>query len=417
MVTVRASTQGLLQIDRARRRNGWLKQSEIWCRQAQTSRATLKRFWRRDAIDQGTFIALCQAVGLADWQSLAEPEPAAEITTHSLRLCLAQMPEGACFLGRDAELNQLTTWSHTCRLLVVWGLGGMGKTALVAEWVEAMLRSGMAAQRFEAVVWRSLHYQPPSLTELAQDVARALGVEAASLTTLMQQQRLLLILDGWETVLGGAAGQVKPEYADFSQWLQQLATTRHPSCVVLISREKPAELARLQVNTPTVQSYKLHGLATEDAIALLQQRGLKAEPDAWQTLIQLYRGHPLALNLMASLIHDICQGSTAAFLAMNTLVIHQLDQVLAERVRHLSAAEREILRVLAYAGHPCDHHTLRQGLAISMSQSQVLEQLVALGDRGLLETLSEAETISFTLTPVVQKYIRQTSPPCPSAER
>jgi DNA-binding transcriptional ArsR family regulator len=417
MVTVRASTQGLLQIDRARRRNGWLKQSEIWCRQAQTSRATLKRFWRRDAIDQGTFIALCQAVGLADWQSLAEPEPAAEITTHSLRLCLAQMPEGSCFLGRDAELNQLTTWSHTCRLLVVWGLGGMGKTALVAEWVEAMLRSGMAAQRFEAVVWRSLHYQTPSLTELAVDIARTLEVEVHSLTTLLQQHRVLLILDGWETLLSSAVGQIKPEYADFSQWLQQLANTRHSSCLVLVSREKPAELARLQVNTPTVQSHKLQGLATDDAICLLQQRGLKAEPDAWQTLVQLYRGHPLALNLMASLIHDICQGSTAAFLAMNTLVIHQLDQVLAERVRHLSTAEREILRVLAQAEHPYDQNTLRQGLAIAMSQSQVLEQLVALGDRGLLETLSESETVYFTLTPVVQKYIRQTISTGSPAER
>jgi hypothetical protein len=51
MVTIRASELGIIQIDRARRRKGWLEQSEIWCRTAHTSRATLKRFWRRELID------------------------------------------------------------------------------------------------------------------------------------------------------------------------------------------------------------------------------------------------------------------------------------------------------------------------------------------------------------------------------
>jgi hypothetical protein len=64
MVTIRASEPGLIQVDRARRRKGWLKQSEIWCRTAHTSRATLKRFWRREPLLP--FINL--------WEAMAEVE-------------------------------------------------------------------------------------------------------------------------------------------------------------------------------------------------------------------------------------------------------------------------------------------------------------------------------------------------------
>ncbi|NJR52039.1 MAG: LuxR family transcriptional regulator, partial [Leptolyngbyaceae cyanobacterium CSU_1_3] len=122
MVTIRASEQGLIQIDRARRRKGWLKQSEVWCRMAQTSRATLKRFWRSDAIEQGTFIAICQAVGLADWEAIA----ASDDVPHTLHLDLNAMPDVPMFIGRTAELAQLTEWSRKCRLIVLWGMGGIG---------------------------------------------------------------------------------------------------------------------------------------------------------------------------------------------------------------------------------------------------------------------------------------------------
>jgi hypothetical protein len=87
MVTIRASEPGIIQIDRARRRKGWLKQSEIWCRMAHTSRATLKRFWRREPIDQGAFIAIYQAVGIEEWEAMAEVEAFA-----------SQKPMDRCFL-------------------------------------------------------------------------------------------------------------------------------------------------------------------------------------------------------------------------------------------------------------------------------------------------------------------------------
>jgi hypothetical protein len=161
MATIRISEPGLLQVDRARRKKGWLKQAEIWCQMAQTSRATLKRFWRREAIEQGTFIAICAAVGITDWESVAAAVGISQI------LDLSTMPDVAVFFGRTAELQQLTDWSQQCRLITLWGIGGIGKTALVAEWIEASLRSGSRTTQFDAIVWRSLQ-TPKTIKELTE---------------------------------------------------------------------------------------------------------------------------------------------------------------------------------------------------------------------------------------------------------
>jgi class 3 adenylate cyclase len=73
MSTLKASKQGLELVDRARRRKGWTKTRTLaWWQAAHTSQATVRRFWRGIAIDRETFIAICLAVGLTDWQAIAE---------------------------------------------------------------------------------------------------------------------------------------------------------------------------------------------------------------------------------------------------------------------------------------------------------------------------------------------------------
>jgi hypothetical protein len=350
---------------------------------AQTSRATLKRFWRGEAIDQGTFIAICEAVGLNDWEAIAAEEQPAK----PLQLRLEMMPDVPMFLGRSVELGRLTDWSDRCRLIVLWGMGGMGKTSLVAEWIEGLVRGGKHS--FEGIVWRSV-----------QDLEEFKVEE-------LQQQRGLFILDNWEVLLGGEiAGQVQPDFAAFGRLLQQIVTTRHNSCVIVISREKPAELALLEGNR-AMQAYKLEGLGL-DAIALLQSRGLREEKMAWQTLIQLYRGNPLALNMITGLIQDLCQGSATTFLKMNTIVVHQLDSLLAERIHSLSALEKSVLQALAQVDRPISREWLQETLGLT-SSSEILEVLLSLERRCLLEILS-AETVQFALAPVVQKYIIQRMP-------
>jgi hypothetical protein len=71
-VTIQASTQGLDEVDKARRRKRWAKTEKAWVDLAVTSVATLKRFWSGAAIEAETFQEICKSVGITDWESIAD---------------------------------------------------------------------------------------------------------------------------------------------------------------------------------------------------------------------------------------------------------------------------------------------------------------------------------------------------------
>lgn len=73
--------------------------------------------------------------------------------------------EVSVFYGRTQELAKLEQWvvgdapeQRLCqrrRLVAVVGMGGVGKTALVAKLVEQV------SSQFEIVIWKSLRNAPP----------------------------------------------------------------------------------------------------------------------------------------------------------------------------------------------------------------------------------------------------------------
>jgi WD40 repeat protein/class 3 adenylate cyclase len=73
--TLRATSQGLQIVAQRGRIKGWTKtRTPAWWIAAHTSQATLRRFWRRLPIHRDTFIAICQAVGISQWETIAEAE-------------------------------------------------------------------------------------------------------------------------------------------------------------------------------------------------------------------------------------------------------------------------------------------------------------------------------------------------------
>ncbi|NEP23733.1 pentapeptide repeat-containing protein [Moorena sp. SIO3I6] len=88
--TLRASSTGLKLVNQARRKKGWSKSSEIWAKEALTTKATLKRFWGRTAILQDTFKGICKAVGVS-WREVVEE---AEVPEHADRKYTALIKQG-----------------------------------------------------------------------------------------------------------------------------------------------------------------------------------------------------------------------------------------------------------------------------------------------------------------------------------
>src|SRR3712207_1970875 len=69
-----ASAHGLITVDACRKLKGWKKLDEDWAEQAGVSTTTLRRFWEKRSIRQVHFKAICQAVGIENWETLVDQE-------------------------------------------------------------------------------------------------------------------------------------------------------------------------------------------------------------------------------------------------------------------------------------------------------------------------------------------------------
>ncbi|MFB2920852.1 NB-ARC domain-containing protein [Aerosakkonema funiforme] len=400
-----ASTEGLAIVDKARQRRGWTKTSTArWWQDAHTSRATLRRFWQGDRIGRDIFIAICQAVGISNWEAIADSpdfnfEPISEKNTPDLDW--DEAPDVESFYGRDRELEQLEQWiiTNRCKLIAIVGIAGIGKTAL------ALALADRIQPKFARCIWRSLQSSPSPislldsiLNAIAPSVVGDLQQGVAQLLHHLQQRPYLLILDGLSAVLS------KQEYAaEYNQLLDKLSRDRHQSCILITSCEQPKSIA---IDTKTVRCLNLQGLPKTDAVELLRSRGFTGKEIGLSALIKLYRGNPLAIKLVTPLIQSVFGGNIAAFLNQNTLVISErLQTILKQQFEQLSDLEREILYWLAIWQEPVSFCRLPTHFLISVDPAAVLAAMANLDRRSLLEKWFNGEESSFTLQPLVMKIV------------
>ncbi|HLO50645.1 MAG TPA: hypothetical protein VK211_19665 [Kamptonema sp.] len=81
---------------------------------------------------------------------------------------------------------------------------------------------------------------------------------------------------------------------------QAIAQSSHHSNIILLSQEKWQEIQQLEKSNYPVKSLILSGLDS-DVTEILDPQNL-AYRELWSQLITLYQGHPLWLELTATLI-------------------------------------------------------------------------------------------------------------------
>lgn len=126
--SLRASQQGLELVDQARQKKGWTKFVTVeWWVTANTSQATLKRFWKRDRIDRQAFIGICKAVGM-DWKRVVDQPPPHSADPYIERPDLAS--------------RCLKTFLQPGSLLRIKALRQMGKTSLLDRTLDQVQQEG-----------------------------------------------------------------------------------------------------------------------------------------------------------------------------------------------------------------------------------------------------------------------------------
>ncbi|MEX0272245.1 BTAD domain-containing putative transcriptional regulator [Leptolyngbyaceae cyanobacterium UHCC 1019] len=290
------------------------------------------------------------------------------------------------FYGREAELSTLQQRVVTdrCRLVLLLGMGGIGKTALAVKLAQAV------QTEFEFVIWRSLRNAPP-LEMLLSDLISFLSqqqdikAEVGRLMYWLRTHRCLVVLDNVETIFreGDRAGQYRPGYESYGQLFRGIGEVSHQSCVILTSREKPSEIATLE-GMEAVRSLQLGG-SSQTAQALIEVRGLFGSLADKQTLAEQYGCNPLALKIVASSIQDVFDGDIQQFLQQNTILFNGIRRLLEEQFERLSHLEKTIMIWLAINREWTTISELAEDIAPSLPQARLLEALESLTWRNLIE--------------------------------
>ncbi|MFB2917471.1 NB-ARC domain-containing protein [Aerosakkonema funiforme] len=325
-----------------------------------------------------------------------------------------EAPDVSVFYGRTEELATLEQWivKERCRLVLLLGMGGIGKTSLSVKLAEQI------EDKFEFTIWRSLR-NAPKLEDILTDAIEFLSHQQETelpetvdgkisrLIHYLRQHRCLLVLDNFETVLrdGDRAGHYREGFQEYGDLLRRLGEERHHSCLVLTSREKPREIFRLEGEKLPVRSLSLPGLKVQEAQALIKAIGsFSGSENEWSAVIKYYTGNPLALKMVAGAIRDVFDAKVCQFLKFleqGTGVFDDMRDLLERQFSRLSDAEKEIMYWLAINRELVSFSELREDIISSESKRELPNALTSLRQRALIETSASW----FTLQPVVMEYV------------
>ncbi|WP_299410223.1 NB-ARC domain-containing protein [Acaryochloris sp. IP29b_bin.148] len=261
------------------------------------------------------------------------------------------------FIGRQFVVTQLKRWileDHN-RLIGIFGLGGVGKTALAVKCVEQV------QSQFDCIIWRSVRDQPhfdALMGDLIRSITGQVNLELPEsaqdkvtlLLTYFNQHRCLLVLDDWFSVLQGdhaLAGSYQSGCEPYGLLLRRISESRHKSCVLITSREQPIGLAFTDNEAFPSRTLYLDGLDQDSGRTALKAFGLEGPDEYYDLLLQRYTGNPHALRVAVKTITNFFAGNVPQFLERDELIYGDIRRLLYQQFSRLSKLEISIMLSLA----------------------------------------------------------------------
>jgi 6-pyruvoyl-tetrahydropterin synthase len=374
-------------------------------------KAIIERHRSSATVSDG-FVQISSVNVCSDITINTQRDPKIEKIDRTPQKYLLDAPALLPFYGRTTELTQLQTYiENHSRLILIHAPSGTGKTALARQLIEQN-------PQYDTIIWQSLQCHRP-LTEfldrnITPNFSRILTPPLdltqrfSDLIDQLTHQPSLIILDDLQEILWSQqlAGSYASEYRQYQQLFDRLITAPHQSTIILLSQEIPRHLQQLTAHTCTersaaFQSLPLTGLGNA-AQQIFQQHQL-TDPDHWPQIITYYNSNPQALQIIATLISQFFGSSVAAFAQTQPLPIpDDYKQVLQQQLDRLTTKEKTVIRQIATGSVTITD--LQKSL--DLSPADIIDVLQSIDRRGLLQTNTTNAEVSFSVSIVLQEFLR-----------
>lgn len=231
------------------------------------------------------------------------------------------------FLGRNAELAQLQqAMEGPAAVICVVGMAGQGKSALLGAWYQEQRERLEGTRVFWCRPYDIGYSFARFLTDILDwllgdsfDPRQPLEAQVQMLSAQVQQEPVLIVLDGMERWLHGWVARPEAEAADVTARDRDAA---EPACdhllaaatlwtsgarLLLATRALPRVLDErpcVTIGQATAHGDRvLAGLRQEDGVQLLQRHGVRCgDTMALDQVVAHYAGHAYALSVLGSMV-------------------------------------------------------------------------------------------------------------------
>jgi len=258
-------------------------------------------------------------------KEIAERKSAGRPSAPSMRpayVHIAGLPETSyeCLVGRDEELKRLdAAWAdHNTNILSLVAEGGVGKSALVNEWLKRMqvasycgaatvLGWSFYSQGTKEHVTSADEFLSWAVDKLCIKIdTTSATAKGEAIAEALLRRRVLLVLDGVEPLQHGLdqrQGELKD--SGLRALLRRFATmppAETQGLVLITSRLEVRDIARWKNGAAPV--LEVEQLSDQAGAALLRDNGVWGTETQLRAAAQAFGGHPLALALLASFLKE-----------------------------------------------------------------------------------------------------------------